>query len=179
MIDASTMLNTFLNSFPGFELFLNGFVSLTGLVLAGLSLFKFVELGRHGAQPGGITWATPVMYLITGVALINFASSVDTALETIYGGGTSVNSLLSYTGSSNMPDQTKLLGKVLIACLRLYGYITYARAWISMRKLGSGQSGSDEVFKKAAIRLIAGVGLINFVGSVNVISSTFGFGNVI
>ena len=69
--------------------------------------------------------------------------------------------------------------KAIIACLRLYGYFTYARGWMSVRRIGNGQNGSDEVFKAAMIRLVAGVALINIVETVNLISGTFGFGNVL
>lgn len=48
-----------------------------------------------------------------------------------------------------------------------------------MRRIGSGQNGSDEVFKKSFIRLVAGVALINIVGTVNMFSETFGFGEVL
>jgi len=179
MIDATTMLSSFMKSFPGFELLLNVFVGLVGLVLTGTALFKFAELGKHGSQPGGVTWVTPAMYLISGVALFNFASSVNTFLETFYGDSTSVSNLLGYSGGSDMPQQSKLLIQTLVACLRLYGYFTFARALMSMRRIGSGQSGSDEVFKSTSIRLVAGIGLINLIGTANIVSSTFGFGNVV
>lgn len=180
MIDASTMLGTFMQSFPGLETFLNLFVALAGLILTGMALFKFIELGKHGGNPGGITWITPAMYLVSGAALWNFGSSIDTFLETVYGPSTSVSNLLSYTGaSSKMPQETRLMMMALIACIRLYGYFTFAKAWISVRRIGSGQNGSDEVFKSAMIRLFAGVALINIVQTTNVVSSTFGFGDVL
>ncbi|MDH0342006.1 hypothetical protein [Chromobacterium haemolyticum] len=179
MIDATSMLGTFLLSFPGFENLLNVLVAFLGVLLTGLAVLKFIEIGRFGAQPGGVRWITPVMYLMAGAALWNFASSVDSFLESFYGSSTSVHNLLSYTSSSRMPEQTKLLLTALIATLRLYGYFTYVRGWLSVRRIGSGQNGSDEVFKAAMIRLAAGVGLINIVGTVNAASSTFGFGNVL
>jgi len=180
MIDASTMLGTFMQSFPGFELFLNLFVALAGVILTGMALFKFIQLGSHGSGPGGVTWITPAMYLLSGAALWNFGSSIDTFLETLYGPSTSVSNLLGYSGaSSKMPKETQMMLKALISCIRLYGYFTFARAWISVRKIGSGQNGSDEVFKSACIRLFAGVALINIVQTTNVASSTFGFGDVL
>lgn len=179
MIDASNMLGTFLQSFPGFESLLNLLVAFLGVLLTGMAVFKFIEIGRFGEQPGGVRWITPVMYLIAGTAMWNFGSSVDSFLETLYGPSTSVHNLLSYSATSRMPEQTKLMMTALIACLRLYGYFTYVRGWLSVRRIGSGQNGSDEVFKAAMIRLFAGVALINIVATVNAVSSTFGFGNVL
>ncbi|KAG0163817.1 hypothetical protein DFQ28_003494 [Apophysomyces sp. BC1034] len=173
------MLGTFMQSFPGLEEFLNLGVALLGVLLTGQAVFKFIEIGKFGEQPGGVRWMTPVLYMLAGVALINFAASVDTALETVYGPSTSVRNLLSYSAASGMPKESKLLMQALIACLRLYGYFTYARGWLSVRRIGNGQNGSDEVFKAAMIRLLAGVGLINIVETVNVLSTTFGFGNVL
>ena len=119
------------------------------------------------------------MYFFCGVALFNFAASIDTALDSFWGGSVSVKNLMSYKGSANMPAQTSELIGVIVLCLRFYGYITYARGWMSMRRIGSGQNGSDEVFKKSLTRLVAGVALINIVGTVNMISETFGFGEVL
>jgi hypothetical protein len=180
MIDASTMLGTFMQSFPGFEMLLNLGVALLGVCLTGMALFKFVELGKPGGHPGGVTWVTPAMYLVSGAALWNFGSSVNVFLETLYGPSTSVSNLLGYSGSSSkMPPETKVMLTALIACIRLYGYFTFARAWMSVRKIGSGQNGSDEVFKGAVIRLFAGVALINIVQTTNWTSGTFGFGDVL
>lgn len=179
MNDASSMLASFMESFPGLEQFLNLGVAMVGVILTGQAALKFIEIGKHGEQPGGVRWITPVMYLLAGTALFNFASSVDTALETIYGGSSSVHNLLSYSPGSGMPQESQLLTKAIIACLRLYGYFTYARGWMSVRRIGNGQNGSDEVFKAAMIRLVAGVALINIVETVNLISGTFGFGNVL
>lgn len=179
MIDASTMLSTFAQSIPGFEALLNSFVALAGVVLTGMAIFKAIEVDKAGGASQGMSWSTPVLYLLCGAALFNFASSVDMALETLWGGSTSVKNLMSYKGSGAMPAQTSEMIGVLVLVLRLYGYITYARGWLSLRKLGHGQNGNDENFKKSMIRLVAGVGLINLVGTANLISSTFGFGDVL
>ena len=83
MNDASSMLASFMESFPGLEQFLNLGVAMVGVILTGQAALKFIEIGKHGEQPGGVRWITPVMYLLAGTALFNFASSIDTALETI------------------------------------------------------------------------------------------------
>lgn len=177
MIDASTMLASFAQQFPGLEDLLNAVVALLGLVLTGNAVFKAIQVDKTGGQ--GMTWTTPIMYFFCGVALFNFAASIDTALDSFWGGSVSVKNLMSYQGSANMPAQTSELIGVIVLCLRFYGYITYARGWMSMRRIGSGQNGSDEVFKKSFIRLVAGVALINIVGIVNMFSETFGFGEVL
>lgn len=173
MIDASTMLGTLMESFPGFETFLNLFVSLVGLILTGMAVFKFIDVD-HGRG----RLITPFMYLLAGAALWNFAASINTFLETMYGSSTSVQSLLSYSGS-NLSDQTAKMSKMLIMCIRLIGYVAYVRGWLIFKRIGDGNHGSDEAFSKAAIHLFAGVAAINIVETVNVISSSVGFGNVL
>ena len=173
MIDASTMLGTLMESVPGFESFLNLFVSLIGLILTGMAVFKFIDVDHGRAR-----LITPFMYLLAGVALWNFASSVNTILETMYGSSTSVQSLLSYSGSK-LSDQTAKMSKMLIMCIRLIGYVAFIRGWLIFKRIGDGNHGSDEAFSKAVIHLFAGVAAINIVETVNIISSTVGFGNVL
>jgi intracellular multiplication protein IcmC len=180
MVDGSSMLSSVTQSLPGVETLLNASVSLAGLVLTGMAVLKFIEIGRHGDTPGGTHWMTPIMYLLAATALWNFSSSVDSMLETFFGASTSSSNLLSYNASSStLPSQTQAMVSALIMLLRLYGYVTYARGWLTVKKIGSNQNGSDEPFKTAMIRLIAGVALINIVGTVDAISTTFGFGNVL
>ncbi|MCC9290255.1 hypothetical protein [Pseudomonas aeruginosa] len=174
MIDGSTMLASFAKQFPGLEDQLNAVVALLGLVLSGNAVFKAILVDKTGGQ--GMTWTTPIMYFLCGVALYNFAASIDTALDSFRGGSVSVKNLMCYQGSAIMPALTSELIRVIVHCLRFYGYMTYARGWMCMRRIASGQNGSDEVFNKSIIRLVAGVALINIVGTVNMLSETFGFG---
>ncbi len=165
-------------SFPGVEKLLNLGVALMGLLLSGTAIFKLVEQGRGGTL-GRPQWVTPIMYLIAGVALFNFPASIDTFLQTMYGPSSSVHHLLSYSdATSKLPQKSKLMLQALLSCLQLYGYVTFARGWLTVRRLGNGQSGSDEMFKTVMIRLCAGVALINILETVNVVASTLGFGDV-
>lgn len=173
MIDASTMLGNLMESFPGLEDFLNLLVSLLGLIFTGQAVFKFIEVDHGRAR-----LLTPFMYLLAGVALWNFAGSIDTFLETMYGPSTSVHSLLSYNGSK-LPEQTAKMSKMLIMCVRLIGYAAYIKGWLIFKRIGDGSHGSDEAFSKAIIHVFAGVAAINIVETVNVASSTVGFGNVL
>jgi len=172
------MLGSFMESFPGLESLLNAGVALLGLILTGMSIFKFIEFDKAGGAAAGRSLMTPAMYLLSGVALFNFASSIDTALETLWGPSTSVHNLMSYSGTAKASTEFNLMMRALIGVLQLYGYFTYARGWWTVRRIGTGQSGQDEVAKSALIRLLAGVALINIVGTVNTLSSTFGFGDV-
>lgn len=173
MIDASTMLGSLMESFPGLESFLNLFVSLLGVVLTGMAIFKFIEFDQGRAR-----LITPFMFLIAGAALWNFASSVNTFLETVYGSSTSVQNLLSYSGSK-LPEQTAKMSKMLIMCIRLVGYAAFIKGWLIFKRIGDGNQGSDEAFSKAMIRLFFGVAAINIVETVNIVSSSVGFGNVL
>ncbi len=173
MIDASTMLGSLMESFPGFETFLNLLVSLLGLIITGLAIFKFIEFD-HGRG----RLLTPFMYLFVGAALWNFAGSVNTFLETIYGSSTSVQTLLSYGGPKGS-EQAEKMTKVLIMCVRLIGYAAFVKGWLTLKRIGDGTQGADEAFSRAMIHLFFGAALINIVATVNIVTSTFGFGNVL
>ncbi len=177
MTDVATMLGSLMQSFPGMEELLNVAVVLLGILLSGTAILKLVELGRLGPL-SRTRWVTPIMYLVAGVALFNFPASIDTFLQTVYGPSSSVHHLLGYSSASKLPQKSKLMLQALLACLQLYGYVTFARGWLSVRRIGNGQNGSDEVFKTAMIRLCAGIGLINILETVNVVANTVGFGNV-
>lgn len=180
MIDASTMLGSIMESFPGFVNFLNLFTSLMGVILTGMAIFKFIEFDRLNGNDGGRSLLAPFMYLLSGVALWNLGSSVDTFLETIYGPSTSVQTLLSYSSSgSKLPENTAKMAMLLIMCIRLVGYIAFIKGWLILKRIGSGSQGSDEVFSKALVHLFFGVAAINIVETVNIVSSTVGFGNVL
>lgn len=175
MIDASSMLGSFVQSFPGFETLLNLFVSLVGVVFTGMAIFKFIEVDK-----GTTRLATPVMYLLAGTALFNFGSSVDTFLQTMYGSSTSVHNLMSYSASSSrLPEQSAKMMQVLIMCIRLYGYYAFIKGWFIVKKIGDGTNGSDEAFGRAMVHMFGGVAAINIVGTLDAISSTFGFGKVL
>lgn len=173
MIDASTMLGALMESFPGFESFLNLLVSLLGIILTGMAIFKFIEFDQGRAR-----LLTPFMYLFAGVALWNFASGVNAFLETVYGSSTSVQSLLSYSGSK-LPEQTAKMSKLLIMCIRLIGYAAFIKGWLIFKRIGDGNNGSDEALSKAMIHLFFGVAAINIVETVNIVSSSIGFGNAL
>lgn len=174
MIDASTMLGNIIGSFPGIMSFLNLFTSMMGVILTGMAIFKFIEFDSGKAR-----LITPFIYLIVGVALFNLSSSVNTFLETIYGSSTSVQTLLSYNGGGGLSQQTARMTMLLIMCIRLIGYWAFIKGWLIFKRIGDGSQGSDEAFSKALTHLFFGVMAINIVETVNVISSTVGFGNVL
>ena len=177
MIDAQTMLGSFLQSFAGFEDLLNALVAFLGLCLTIHGLFKFVQYSRLGGREAGLTLLAPVMYLACGAALWNFAAGINSLLETFFGPSASVQSILSYNTPVKAKENTRLLLASLIACVRLYGYWSYASGWLTLRRLGENKHG--DTFKKGMVKLVAGVFLINIVETVNVVAATFGFGKVL
>lgn len=168
------MLGNIMASFPGIMIFLNLFTSMAGVILTGMAIFKFVEFDNGHAR-----LITPFMYLLVGVALFNLSSSVDTFLETVYGPSTSVQNLLSYRGGNRLSEQGSKMAMLLIMCIRLVGYVSFIKGWFIFKRIGDGTQGSDEAFSKAMIHLFFGVLAINIVETVNVLSSTAGFGNVL
>ncbi len=163
-----------MGSFPGIMIFLNLLTSMLGIVLTGMAIFKFIEFDNGHAR-----LITPFMYLLVGVALFNLSSSVNTFLETVYGSSTSVQTLLSYSGGGKLSEQASKMTMLLIMCIRLIGYFSFTKGWLIFKRIGDGAQGSDEAFTKAITHLFFGVVAINIVETVNIISSTVGFGNVL
>lgn len=163
-----------MGSFPGIMSLLNLFTSMLGVILTGMAIFKFIEV-----DDGKARLITPFIYLIVGVALFNLSSSVDTFLETVYGSSTSVQTLLSYNGGNKLSEQTAKMMMFLIMCIRLIGYWSFIKGWLIFKRIGDGSHGSEEAFSKALTHLFFGVVAINIVETVNVVSSTVGFGNVL
>lgn len=163
-----------MESFPALVNFMNLLTGLIGVVLVGMSVFKFIEFDRSNGQ---VRLITPFMYLFVGAALYFFSTSADTMLATVFGGSTSVNSLLSYSGSGVSDKQAQFI-KSLVMVVRLIGYVAFIKGWLLLKKIGDGSQGSDEAFSKALIHILFGVLAINIVATVNVISSTFGLGDV-
>ncbi|CAJ4322990.1 Uncharacterised protein [Burkholderia pseudomallei] len=176
MIDASSMLGNFLQSMPGFENLINAVAALLGLLFTGFGVFRLIEYSK---ETGRITLWSIFACFAAAIGLFNFASSVDSFLQTLWGSGTSVHSLLAYSASSSMPAQTGVALQALIAVFRMMGYWYYISGWVRFKDVGSGHGGRDVTFKSAAIRLVGGVFLINIVATVNAVSSTFGFGDVL
>ena len=71
------------------------------------------------------------------------------------------------------------MATLLIMCIRLIGYVSFIKGWFIFKRIGDGAQGSDEAFSKAMIHLFFGVLAINIVETVNVMSSTVGFGDVL
>lgn len=161
-------------SFPGIMIFLNLFTSTVGVILTGMAIFKFIEFDK-----GNSRLITPFMYLLVGTALFNLSMSADTFLETVYGPSTSVQNLLSYSGGGNLSEQGSKMLMLLIMCIRLIGYVSFIKGWFIFKRIGDGTQGSDEALSKAMTHLFFGVLAINIVETVNVVSSTIGFGNVL
>jgi intracellular multiplication protein IcmC len=178
MNDTSNMLAALMQSVPGIMGLLNAICSLSAICLTGMAVLRFIEIGRFGDQPGGVKLINPILYLLSAVAMWNFSGSVDTVLQTVYGSSARGNNLMAYTNVGGYSEKTQLMLKNMIVVLRLFGYITFFRGWITIKKIGDGKSASDEPFKKAMVRIIAGVLLINIVATVNIFATTFGFGDV-
>lgn len=170
------MLGNFLQSFAGFESLINAVAALLGLVFTGFGVFRAIEYVK---ETGRVSVWSIFACFIAAIGLFNLASSIDSFMQTLWGSGSSVHSLLAYNASSSMPAQTGLALQALIATFRMFGYWYYISGWVRFKDVGSGNGGRDVTFKSAAIRLVGGVFLINIVATVNTVSSTFGFGDVL
>lgn len=176
MADTSAIVSNVMQSIPGLVTLLNVITSFLGVALTGYGVFKFIEYGKG---EGHTKLITPFLLLFCGTALWNFNASIDTFLGTVFGSSSSTSNLLSYSPSANTTAKAKLWITMLIMLLRVYGYFTFMRAWLTISKIGSGQHANDELGKTAIVRLFAGIALINIVETVNVLSTTVGFGDVL
>lgn len=173
MVDASTMLGSVLTSFPGIVTFVNVMASLCGIALVFFGLYKFTQVRPRGEQ----RLVTAIMWVVSGVTLINLAGSIQTGLVTIFGGGANVHSLVAYQATSGASAASQQLIQVLIACARLYGLIAAIRGLMTLRHVGDPGYREGNAFKIGATKFGFGCILLNIVQAVSVVATTFGWGH--
>lgn len=176
MNDASSMAANLAALIPDAVVFMNAIVSLLAV---GLFIAAVNKLVSHAKGRDGTRLSTPVMLLLSGTMLWNLGMAATSLLETTFGDGTSTSTLMTYAGSDSMPSETQAFLKVLIMAIRLYGYYAFAAGWWKVRNIGAGTHASESAFGSAFWHIVGGICAINIVQSVNVITSTLGFGDVL
>lgn len=174
MVDASTMVGSFMQSYPHLVKLLNVIASLSGLAITLGGLYKFTQVPAHHENTKLIV---PLMWVLSGVALFNLASSMQTMLVTLFGSGTNVHNVLAYQATGETSAASKQLIQALILCARLYGMWCAIRGLMTLRHIGDAAHRDGNAFKSGMMKLVFGVLLFNIVQSVNAVSSTFGWGN--
>ncbi|MGH8156552.1 MAG: hypothetical protein ACREPQ_00400 [Rhodanobacter sp.] len=172
MVDASTMLGNLITSFPGLVTLVNLLASLAGLAIVFIGIYKFTELKPKGDQ----RLVTAIMWVFSGVALINLASSIETGLVTVFGSSANVHSLMAYSSTSGMSQASQQLIQVLIMCARLYGLVAAIRGIMTLRHVGDPGYREGNAFKSGLMKFVFGCILLNIVQAVSVVATTFGWG---
>lgn len=161
---------------PDLMTFINAVISILAF---GLFLGAVVKMVAHSKGRDGTRLSTPFLMLLSAVMLWNLGMSVTSMLQTVYGGSSSAESLLSYTDSNNMPEQTNAFLRVLIMFIRVYGYYAFAAGWWKVKNIGAGTQSAEGSVGSAFWHIVGGVAAINIVATVNVVTSTLGFGELL
>lgn len=176
MNDASTITENLVALIPDAITLLNVIVSVLAVALVIGSVLKFVS---HAKGRDGTRLSVPVMLLVSGTVLWNLGMAATSILDTTFGEGTSTATLMSYTASSSMPEETQAFLKAMIMGIRLYGYCAFAQGWWKVKNIGAGTQASEGALGSAFWHIAGGVAAINIVETVNLITRLVGFGDVL
>lgn len=153
------------------------FVIGIALVYRGIAMYRGLANQTYGsAQRGEV--AGPMVFLVVGAVLIYLPTALDTSISTLFAGTTRENllpaeSLIGYKSVSNV-EHWEEISKVLVQYMKLIGLIAFIRGWVILSKMGH-QGAQPGSIGKGITHIVAGVMLMNIVGSYNIIAQTFGF----
>ncbi|TAL63649.1 MAG: hypothetical protein EPN79_15965 [Burkholderiaceae bacterium] len=173
MVDASTMLGGLMQAFPSLVRLTNLIASLAGLSLLLLGIFKFTQLRPVGDQK----LVVAVMWVVSGVCLLNLASSVQSVLMSLFGGAANVHNLLAYQSSSDMPDASRKLIQTLTMFAQLYGLWAAIKGIMTLRHVGDSNHREGNAFASGAMKLVFGCLLLNIVQTVTWVANTLHLGS--
>lgn len=176
MNDGSTMLTNLMALMPDAITLLTAITSVVAVALFVVALVKFV---RYSKGRDGTRLSTAILMVLAATMLWNLGASATSVLQTFFGENTSTDTLMAYTTKEGMPEQTNAFLKTLVMCVQLYGYYAFVTGWYKVTKIDSGTQSSDGAFASAFWHICGGAAAINIVATVNVISSTLGFGDVL
>ena len=170
-VDAAQMLVNFSQSFPAIQRLIVGAAYLLGLSFMFRALYNMKIYGEARAMMSSqSSLKEPVAYFVTGTVFIFLPTALDIFMNTTFG----TSNILSY---QQMPGQDKFeYGKGFLAVLRLVqlvGLIAFVRGWILVAK-ASTQQGGQMGYGKGLTHIIGGVFAINIVGTMQILSNTFG-----
>lgn len=160
---------------PAILKFLQAFSGLVAIIILGWSLYSFVKMSRRDSD--AIKPATAVLGVIIAGMLLQLGPSIDVFLNSIYGNA-SVSNLMSYKPHNASPMTVEGV-KAVIGLVRLYGYYSFISGMIGLRNLFENSGDKSERFKKNAWHVVGGILCINIVQTVNILTSSAGFGDVL
>lgn len=178
MPDLSTIISNVSELVPMLVGIAQFFAAVLGATFCGQSLYKFYQASSETGQPVRVSAA--IMYALSGVALINLAGSIDVVFDVLFGSEhASTRNLMSYQGSSRLPESGVLMLKGLILLIQLYGLFFVVSGFSKMRKLSDGQAANDVTPASVLYRVFGGALLLNIVLTVNTLAGIAGFGRVL
>ena len=174
--DVGGMVENVVAAIPALLLLLNVVISLSALCFIFFGVYKFTGVAKRDGMTRPLT---PWMFLLAGAMLWNFGAATTAFLDTLYGAGTSNHNLLAYSPNASMPKETSRMIEMLVMCVRLFGYVTFARGWYRVTAIGAGKATSEGAFGSAFWMIFGGTLAINIVATVNGVTSFLGFGRVL
>jgi len=177
MPDLSTIVQNLSTLIPMVTALVQFAAAVIGAVFCAQGLYKFYRTldTAQPERPG-----TAVLYLLSGITLINLGSSIDVVYDAFFGvEHSSTRNLMSYEGSSRLPENAVLLLKGLILFIQTYGLFFVISGFASMRKLSDNRAAHDITPASVMFRVVGGSLLLNIVLTVNTLAKIAGFGRVL
>ena len=144
------------------------------LIVRGVMMYRIFANQTYGsAQRGEI--AGPLVFLVVGIILLYFPSSLNTSLYTFFG-TSEIGQLQELAAYSNRSQSETFLQlqNIVVKYLKLIGLIAFVRGWVILAKMGhpGAQPGS---IGKGITHIIGGVVLINIIDVLIIFENTFGY----
>jgi len=170
--DVTAMLSALQAQIPQLIRFIKALSWLMGIFFVMAGVMKLKAYGQQTMMSSTHASMTgPLVYITIGSLLIYFPSIFFVVTETLMGGGDSV---LSYTPGELSGFGFASLLAVVVAIVRLVGFIAFLKGWVILTKLGS-QSGQPGTVGKAIVHIVGGVLAVNIITTWEILRATFGY----
>lgn len=151
------------------------YISGVALAVRGIMMYRIFANQTFGSQQRGEI-AGPLVFLVVGVILIYFPSTITTSNLTVFGVPeiSHTSELLNYDGVQNSYTRWIKVKWLILKYLSLIGLIAFLRGWIILSKMGHSGSQPGSV-GKGLTHVVGGILLINIVQTVQILAKTLGF----
>ena len=162
--------SVFLQSVAQFSTIAEDISIIMGIGFILSALLKFKRYGEMRTQMSSqMTISKPMFFLLAGVCLLLFPTTLETLLVSIWG---EQNSMIAYTPTGST-DQNQMIAGV-IAFVRLSGIFGVIRGFALLTRAG-GEQGQPGTMGKALLHIIGGLMCVNIVAVMYLIEAVFGF----
>jgi len=170
--DVTAMLSALQAQIPQLIRFIKALSWLMGIFFVMAGVMKLKAYGQQTMMSSTHASMTgPLVYITIGSLLIYFPSIFFVVTETLMGGGDSV---LSYTPGELSGFGFASLLAVVVAIVRLVGFIAFLKGWVILTKLGS-QNGQGGTVGKGIVHIVGGVLAVNIITTWEILRATFGY----